>query len=124
MPISWTFLVSSPESFSCTGVVVASSKLVRGVVVASSKLVRGLSDGLDGGLSFSELNDVDVSSSEARSKYRHTTAQSSTLDVGYLRRHTRTADSTRNRAAVARVGAVATICTASSLLNTSQICNH
>lgn len=56
------------------------------------------------------------------STYKQTTAQSSTLDVGYLSRHTLTADSTSARAAVARVGACATTCTTSSLLNTSQIC--
>lgn len=58
---------------------------------------------------------------EFESRNRHTTAQSSTLEVGYLRLQARTADSTSDRAAEERAGAEATISTTSSFERTSQI---
>jgi hypothetical protein len=56
------------------------------------------------------------------SRKRHTTAQSSILEVGYLYLQARTADSTRNLAAEARAGADAIMSTTSLFDSTSQIC--
>lgn len=58
---------------------------------------------------------------EFESRKRQTTAQSSTLEVGYLYLQVRTADSTRARAAEARAGAEATMSTTSLFERTSQI---
>jgi hypothetical protein len=63
---------------------------------------------------------VPASATELLSRKRQTTAQSSIFDVGYLRRHERTADSTSNLAAADLVGAAATMSTTSLLDNTSQ----
>ncbi|MFS7996675.1 hypothetical protein Hanom_Chr12g01132631 [Helianthus anomalus] len=54
---------------------------------------------------------------------RQTTAQSSTLEVGYLYFHARTADSTTARAAPERDSADATMSTTSLFVSTSQICH-
>lgn len=58
------------------------------------------------------------------SKNRHTTAQSSLLDVGNFNLQDLTAQSTRALAAVARDGAEATISTASLFERTSQTYSH
>lgn len=58
-----------------------------------------------------------------KSKNKHTTAQSSTFEVGYLKRQDRTAESTRALAAVLRDRADATISTASLFDKASQIYN-
>ncbi|BBH06828.1 serine carboxypeptidase-like 20 [Prunus dulcis] len=59
---------------------------------------------------------------ESESRKRQTTAQSSTLEVGYFCLHARTAVSTSARAAEERAGADATMSTTSLLERTSQIC--
>lgn len=53
---------------------------------------------------------------------RHTTAQSSTFDVGYVDLHALTAESTTALVAYDRVGQELTILTTSSFVSTSQIC--
>jgi len=60
---------------------------------------------------------------EAESRKRQTTAQSSTLEVGYLYLHARTADSTSARAAEERLEVAATMSTTSLFERTSQICH-
>ncbi|MFS7985128.1 hypothetical protein Hanom_Chr11g00994861 [Helianthus anomalus] len=56
------------------------------------------------------------------SRNKQTAAQSSFFDVGYLNRQARVAQSTRARAAVARLGAAATMSTASLFERTSHTC--
>lgn len=56
------------------------------------------------------------------SRNRHTTAQSSFLDVGYLSRQALVAQSTRARDAVDRLGAAATMSTTSLFERTSHTC--
>lgn len=61
---------------------------------------------------------------EVESRKRHTTAQSSTLEVGYLHLQALTADSTRALAADERAGTEATMSTTSLFESTSQIYNN
>ena len=62
------------------------------------------------------------SSAAGRFKKRHTTAQSSTMDVGYLRRHARTARSISCLAALDGSLPEDTVFTTSLFDSTSQIC--
>lgn len=68
-----------------------------------------------------KLEEVDIPFEfEFDSRKRQTTAQSSTLEVGYLYLQARTADSTRDRAAEERAGAEATMSTTSLFERTSH----